>query len=54
MSQGAFLAEVSNPKFTAVRESAEPLLTPYRMGDLDLPNRVTIDRNATTSYKTRN
>src|SRR5579872_1539426 len=40
MSQGAFLAEVSNLKLAAVRESAEPLLTPYRMGDLDLPNRV--------------
>jgi len=40
MSQGAFLAEGGNLKFAPARESAEPLLSPYRMGDLDLPNRV--------------
>jgi N-ethylmaleimide reductase len=40
MSQGAFLAEVGGRKVTHTRKSSEPLLTPYRMGDLDLPNRV--------------
>jgi 2,4-dienoyl-CoA reductase-like NADH-dependent reductase (Old Yellow Enzyme family) len=40
MSEGAFLAEVGGPKITRARESSEPLLTPFRMGDLDLPNRV--------------
>jgi N-ethylmaleimide reductase len=40
MSQGVFLAEVGGPNVTHARESSEPLLTPFRMGDLDLPNRV--------------
>jgi N-ethylmaleimide reductase len=40
MSQGISLAEVGGPRVANTRESSEPLLTPYRMGDLDLPNRV--------------
>src|SRR5260370_28187886 len=40
MSEGAFLAEVGGPRITHARESSQPLLTPFRMGDLDLPNRV--------------
>src|SRR6202011_3086656 len=40
MSQGIFLAEVGGPKVAHARESSGPLLTPYRMGDLDLPNRI--------------
>ena len=40
MSRGIFLAEVGGPKVAHARESSRPLLTPYRMGDLDLPNRV--------------
>jgi N-ethylmaleimide reductase len=40
MSEGVFLAEVGGPKVTHARDSSEPLLTPYRMGDLGLPNRV--------------
>jgi N-ethylmaleimide reductase len=40
MSEGAFLAEVGGPKITHARESSQLLLTPFRMGDLDLPNRV--------------
>jgi N-ethylmaleimide reductase len=40
MSEGAFLTEVDGARVTHARESSEPLLTPYRMGDLDLPNRV--------------
>src|ERR1700730_5167968 len=40
MSQGSFLSEVDGTRVTHARESSEPLLTPYRMGDLDLPNRV--------------
>ena len=40
MSERAFLAENGGPKVTHAPESSEPLLTPFRMGDLDLPNRV--------------
>jgi N-ethylmaleimide reductase len=40
MSRGALLTEVGGPKVTPERESSEPLLTPYRVGDLDLPYRV--------------
>ena len=40
MSQGAILPEVDGASVTHERESSEPLLTPFRMGDLDLPNRV--------------
>src|ERR1700692_3147157 len=40
MSQGIFLAEVGGPKVAHAHESSGPLLTPYRMGDLALPNRV--------------
>ncbi|HWO28699.1 MAG TPA: alkene reductase [Candidatus Acidoferrum sp.] len=40
MSQGILLAKVGGPKVAHARESSGPLLTPYRMGDLDLPNRV--------------
>jgi hypothetical protein len=40
MSQGISLAEIGGPRVANTRESSEPLLTPYRMGDLDLPNRV--------------
>jgi hypothetical protein len=40
MSEGVFLAELGGPKAAPAREYSEPLLTPYRMGDLDLPNRV--------------
>src|SRR6202011_4004892 len=40
MSQGIFLADLGHPKVRHARESSEPLLTPYRMGDIDLPNRV--------------
>jgi N-ethylmaleimide reductase len=40
MSRGALLTEVGGPKVTPEREFSEPLLTPYRVGDLDLPNRV--------------
>src|ERR1700733_1260443 len=40
MSEGEFLAEVGGPKVPHARASSSRLLTPYRMGDLDLPNRV--------------
>jgi N-ethylmaleimide reductase len=40
MSRGVFLAEAGGPKVIQARESLQPLLTPYRMGDLDLPNRI--------------
>jgi N-ethylmaleimide reductase len=40
MSEGAFLTGVDGAEITHGGESSEPLLTPYRMGDLDLPNRV--------------
>ena len=40
MSEGVFLAEAGGSKVIHARESSQPLLTPYRMGDLDLPNRV--------------
>jgi N-ethylmaleimide reductase len=40
MSRGVFLAAVGGPKVTLTRESSEPLLTPYRLVDLDLPNRL--------------
>src|SRR5580704_11664202 len=40
MSEGAFLTEVDGAEVTHAGEPSEPLLTPYRMGDLDLPNRV--------------
>src|ERR1700684_692305 len=40
MSRGVFHAGVGGPRGTHARESSEPLLTPYRMGDLALPNRV--------------
>jgi N-ethylmaleimide reductase len=40
MSQGVFVPEVGGPKVAHPHESSGPLLTPYRMGDLDLPNRV--------------
>jgi len=40
MNQGISLAGVGGPRVAYTPESSEPLLTPYRMGDLDLPNRV--------------
>jgi len=40
MSEGVFLAEAGGSKVIHARESSQPLLTPYRMGDFDLPNRV--------------
>jgi len=40
MSQGVFLAEAGGSKVIHALESSQPLLTPYRMGDLHLPNRV--------------
>lgn len=40
MSREAILDEVGSPKFLSARGSSQPLLTPYRMGDLYLPNRV--------------
>jgi N-ethylmaleimide reductase len=40
MSQGVFLAEVGGAGVTRTGGSSEPLLTPYQMGDLVLPNRV--------------
>src|SRR3984957_7249506 len=40
MSRGVFLAEAGGLKVVRARESSQPLLTPYRMGDLDLPNRI--------------
>src|SRR6202047_1560846 len=40
MSEGAFLTGVDGAEITNGGESSKPLLTPYRMGDLDLPNRV--------------
>src|ERR1700685_3417430 len=40
MSRGVFHPGVGGPRGTHARESSESLLTPYRMGDLALPNRV--------------
>src|SRR6202171_5478176 len=40
MSREANFRDDGHPKVRRARESSEPLLTPYRMGDLDLPNRV--------------
>jgi N-ethylmaleimide reductase len=40
MGQGVVLTQVGGPQVTHARESSEPILTPYRMGELDLPNRV--------------
>src|ERR1700688_3940590 len=40
MSREANCRGLGHPKVRHARESSEPLLTPYRMGDLDLPNRV--------------
>src|SRR3984893_4801377 len=40
MSREANCRDLGHPKVRPARESSEPLLTPYRMGDLDLPNRV--------------
>jgi N-ethylmaleimide reductase len=40
MSREAIFREVSSPKNTRARDSSQPLLTPYRMRDLYLPNRV--------------
>ena len=40
MSRGIFLAKAGGPEDKCAPESSEPLLTPYRMGELDLPNRV--------------
>jgi N-ethylmaleimide reductase len=40
MSREANFRDLGHPKVRHARESSEPLLTPYRMGDLDLPNRV--------------
>src|SRR6202167_1807505 len=40
MSRGVFHAGVGGSGGTHARESSEPLLTPYRLGDLALPNRV--------------
>jgi N-ethylmaleimide reductase len=40
MSEGVSVAEAGGLKVVQARESSQPLLTPYRMGDLDLPNRI--------------
>jgi N-ethylmaleimide reductase len=40
MSRRALLLEVGSPKVTRGRDFSQPLLTSYRMGDLDLPNRI--------------
>jgi len=40
MSRRALLPEVGSPSVTGGRDFSQPLLTPYRMGDLDLPNRI--------------
>jgi N-ethylmaleimide reductase len=40
MGQGVVLTQVGGPQVTHARESSEPILTPYRMGELALPNRV--------------
>src|ERR1700686_3106425 len=40
MSREANFRDLGSPKVRHARESSQPLLTPYRMGDLDLPNRV--------------
>ena len=40
MSREAKFRDLGSPKVRHARESSERLLTPYRMGDLDLPNRV--------------
>jgi N-ethylmaleimide reductase len=40
MSRRALLPEVGSPKVTRGRDFSQPLLTSYRMGDLDLPNRI--------------
>ena len=40
MSREANFRDLGHPKVRHARESSEPLLTPYRMGDIDLPNRV--------------
>jgi N-ethylmaleimide reductase len=40
MSPEANSGEVGGPKFAHASESSRPLLTPYRMGELDLPNRI--------------
>jgi len=40
MSQEAISREAGGTKVTRSSKSSQPLLIPYRMGDLDLPNRV--------------
>src|SRR6204780_2011357 len=40
MSEGVSVAEAGGLKVVQARESLQPLLTPYRMGDLNLPNRI--------------
>jgi N-ethylmaleimide reductase len=40
MGQEALLRKVGDRDGTGHREYSQPLLTPYRIGDLDLPNRV--------------
>src|ERR1700728_4361455 len=40
MSEGVSVAEAGGLKVVQARELSQPLLTPYRMGDLDLPNRI--------------
>ena len=42
MSREAISGEVGSPKVTRARDSSQPLLTSYRMGDLDLPNRIIV------------
>src|SRR6202166_1438408 len=40
MSEEGIFRDVRYPKVTRAHDSSQPLLTPYRMGDLNLPNRV--------------
>jgi N-ethylmaleimide reductase len=40
MSPEAISREIGGTKLTHARDSSRPLLTPYRMGELDLPNRI--------------
>jgi N-ethylmaleimide reductase len=40
MRQEVISGEIGGAKVTRASEASQPLLTPYRMGDLDLPNRV--------------
>src|ERR1700730_10582400 len=40
MSRKGFFRDDADPKVARAPESSQPLLTPYRMGDLDLPNRI--------------